>query len=79
MFDSGTWYTDLLFTDAAVRLMRIPEEKQEYTAWLGESFIAQIENLHKYTCVNPDGAAAIAPSLLLVLVIALVSTLLNRS
>jgi len=79
MFDSGTWYTDLLFTDAAVRLMRIPEEKQEYTAWLGESFIAQIENLHKYTCVNPDGAAAIAPSLLLVLVIAVVSTLLNRS
>uniref|UniRef100_A0A0B7BCZ5 Transferrin-like domain-containing protein n=1 Tax=Arion vulgaris TaxID=1028688 RepID=A0A0B7BCZ5_9EUPU len=73
MFDSGIWYTDLIFTDAAVRLIRIPKERQNYKAWLGESFIAQIENLEKYTCVNPDSGLTLNPSLLLSLVIALVS------
>nr|KAG5687663.1 hypothetical protein BaRGS_027555 [Batillaria attramentaria] len=58
MFDSGNWYSDLLFTDAAVRLMKIPEDRQNFRAWLEEDFIAQIENLHKYTCVNPDRTGA---------------------
>jgi len=73
MFDSGTWYSDLLFTDAAVRLMRIPEDKQTYQAWLGESFIAQIENLHKYTCVNPDSGVSLSPSLGLLLLLAVLA------
>ena len=77
MFDSGTWYTDLMFTDAAVRLMRIPADKQNYVVWLGESFISQIENLHKYTCVNPDGASSLAPSLLLVTIVAVLSAVWN--
>lgn len=68
MFDSGNWYSDLLFTDAAVRLMLIPEEQRNYKAWLGEDFIAQTENLHKYTCVNPDSASSVVPSLSLLLI-----------
>ncbi|XP_059175482.1 melanotransferrin-like isoform X2 [Physella acuta] len=63
MFDSGLWYSDLIFNDAAVRLMKISDHKQNYRDWLGESFIAQIENLHRYTCVNPDSASALSPSL----------------
>ena len=66
MFDSGIWYTDLIFSDDAVRLMPIPKEKQNYKDWLGESFLAQIENLHRYTCVNPDAAGSLSPSGLLI-------------
>jgi melanoma-associated antigen p97 len=76
MFDSGIWYTDLIFTDAAVRLMKIPKERQNYKAWLGESFLAQIENLQKYTCVNPDSGMSLSPSLLLSLIVTLVTTFL---
>ena len=65
MFDSGTWYTDLMFTDAAVRLMKIPPSKQHYLAWLGQDFVGQIENLHKYTC----SASSFSPHLMLLLVI----------
>ncbi|KAK7109961.1 melanotransferrin-like [Littorina saxatilis] len=77
MFDSGNWYSDLLFTDAAVRLMRIPEDRQNYKTWLQEDFIAQIENLHKYTCVNPDSGSHVVPSLLLVLLVSLVANLFS--
>ncbi|XP_046549141.1 LOW QUALITY PROTEIN: melanotransferrin-like [Haliotis rubra] len=66
MFDSGTWYSDLMFTDAAVRLMRIPDNRQNYLDWLGEDFVAQIENLQKYTCVNPSRAFSVSPSFLFV-------------
>lgn len=78
MFDSGIWYTDLIFTDAAVRLMRVPEDRQNYRDWLGESFLSQIENLQKYTCVNPDSGVSLSPSLLLSVMIAVVSLLLMR-
>lgn len=77
MFDSGNWYTDLLFTDAAVRLMKIPEERQNYKAWLEEDFIAQIENLHKYTCVSPDGASSFVPSLFFVVLLSLLAKILS--
>ncbi|RUS73301.1 hypothetical protein EGW08_018930 [Elysia chlorotica] len=73
MFDSGIWYTDLLFSDDAVRLMPIAEDQQNYQAWLGESFIAQIENLHRYTCVNPDAAISPGPSVLLTILLASLS------
>ncbi|CAG5129094.1 unnamed protein product, partial [Candidula unifasciata] len=75
MFDSGIWYTDLIFTDAAVRLMRIPEERQNYKDWLGESFLSQTENLHKYTCVSPDSGISLSPNLLLSVMIAVISLL----
>ncbi|KAH9500931.1 hypothetical protein Btru_069230 [Bulinus truncatus] len=55
MFDSGLWYSDLIFTDAAVRLMKIPENQQNYKDWLGETFIAQIENLHSKIKVTLSG------------------------
>lgn len=76
MFDSGIWYTDLIFTDAAVRLMKVPPEKQNYRNYLGESFIAQVENLQKYTCVNPDSAMSLSPSLLLSLILTVTSLIL---
>lgn len=78
MFDSGIWYTDLIFTDAAVRLMKIPEERQNYKDWLGESFIAQIENLHRYTCVNPDSAGTIRPSFLIALLLTTLTIMFTR-
>ncbi|XP_021352485.1 melanotransferrin-like isoform X1 [Mizuhopecten yessoensis] len=56
MFDSGkwsskSWSSDLIFTDDAVRLMKVEPARQNYKTYLGRSFINQIENLHKYTCV----------------------------
>ncbi|KAK6177967.1 hypothetical protein SNE40_012821 [Patella caerulea] len=54
LFDSGMAYTDLLFTDAAVRFMKIYPDQQNYKGWLGPDFVAQIENLQKYTCVSAD-------------------------
>ncbi|KAH9500928.1 hypothetical protein Btru_069227 [Bulinus truncatus] len=69
MFDSGLWYNDLIFSDAAVRLMKIPENQQNYKDWLGETFISQIENLHKYTCVNPDSSGFIRPSSLVIFLV----------
>ncbi|KAK7465955.1 hypothetical protein BaRGS_00037493 [Batillaria attramentaria] len=77
MFDSGNWYSDLLFTDAAVRLMKIPEDRQNFRAWLEEDFIAQIENLHKYTCVNPDSAHHFVPSLFFVVLLSLLAKILS--
>ena len=79
MFDSGNLYSDLLFTDAAVRLMKIPESLQTYEAWLGEDFIAQITNLHKYTCVSPDGAGLLTVSLLVLVPASLLTTCLWMS
>ncbi len=79
MFDSGTWYSDLMFTDAAVRLMYIPNDRQNYLDWLGEDFVAQIENLHKYTCVSPDSAASIGPSVVFVLLLAAIVQVFKSS
>lgn len=51
LFDSGTWYNDLIFSDDAVRLMRLDKSMQDYRNYLGQDFINKVENLHKYTCV----------------------------
>ncbi|KAJ8317042.1 hypothetical protein KUTeg_004946 [Tegillarca granosa] len=56
MFDSTPWYGDLMFTDDAVRLIRIPESKQTYKDYLGADFVGQVENLHQYTCVPVSSA-----------------------
>uniref|UniRef100_A0A0L8GW35 Transferrin-like domain-containing protein n=1 Tax=Octopus bimaculoides TaxID=37653 RepID=A0A0L8GW35_OCTBM len=67
MFDSGTYYNDLLFIDSAVRLMQLPEEKQNYQTYLGPNFISQIKALKQYTCMPIDGnpTQRLSPSLLL--------------
>lgn len=67
MFDSGTYYNDLLFTDSAVRLMQLPKEKQNYETYLGPNFISQIEALKQYTCMPIDGAPIQRLSLALLL------------
>ena len=77
IFDSGNWYSDLLFTDAAVRLMKIPEDRQNYKTWLGEDFIAQIENLQKYTCVSLGSGSHVVPSLIIVLFVSLLAKILS--
>lgn len=56
MFDSGNVYNDLLFNDDTVRLVKVDEATQNYKSYLGTAFIAQIENLHKYTCVDIGGS-----------------------
>lgn len=67
MFDSGTYYTDLIFTDAAVRLMYIPEDKQNYKSYLGQDFIGQIHALKQYTCMPIDAASSLQVSLLVII------------
>ncbi|XP_055863595.1 melanotransferrin-like isoform X1 [Biomphalaria glabrata] len=78
MFDSGFWYSNLIFNDAAVRLMKISPDRQNYKDWLGETFLAQVENLHRYTCVNPDSAGFLRPSFVASLLVVLVSMLLKH-
>nr|KAI8756219.1 melanotransferrin-like isoform X1 [Biomphalaria glabrata] len=78
MFDSGFWYSNLIFNDAAVRLMKISPDRQNYKEWLGETFLAQVENLHRYTCVNPDSAGFLRPSFVVSLLVVLVSMLLKH-
>ncbi|KAK0048991.1 melanotransferrin [Biomphalaria pfeifferi] len=78
MFDSGFWYSNLIFNDAAVRLMKISPDRQNYKDWLGETFLAQVENLHRYTCVNPDSAGFHRPSFVASLLVVLVSMLLKH-
>ena len=56
--------------------MRIREDRQNYKTWLGEDFIAQIENLQKYTCVNPDSGSHVVPSLFVVLLVSLLAKIL---
>lgn len=67
LFDSGKWYNDLIFTDDAVRLMRLPKNKQDYRNYLGQDFINKVENLHKYTCVpvKPSSASPMSVSIIL--------------
>lgn len=67
LFDSGTWYNDLIFSDDAVRLMRLDKSMQDYRNYLGQDFINKVENLHKYTCVpvKPSSTSHTSISLLL--------------
>lgn len=67
MFDSGTYYTDLIFTDAAVRLMYIPPEEQNYIDYLGADFISQVESLQQYTCMPVDASSYLQVSFMLLI------------
>ncbi|XP_064601903.1 melanotransferrin-like [Liolophura sinensis] len=50
MFSSGINQNDLLFTDAAVRLLQISEDKQDYRSYLGGEFLSMVENVERFTC-----------------------------
>ncbi|WAR22228.1 TRFM-like protein [Mya arenaria] len=68
MFDSGLFYTDLIFTDEAVRLIPVSPERQNYKDYLGWDFINQIHNLDEYQCVPVPGSSSIFhPSYTLIL------------
>ena len=56
MFDSGLFYTDLIFTDEAVRLIPLDADMQNYQSYLGWDFINQIHNLDQYQCIPTAGA-----------------------
>ncbi|VDI36666.1 melanotransferrin-like [Mytilus edulis] len=56
MFDSGTWYNDLMFTDDTVRLIRVPDSRNTFSSYLGRDFIVQAERLQKFTCVAVGSA-----------------------
>lgn len=56
MFDSGTWYNDLMFTDDTVRLIRVPDSRNTFSSYLGRDFIVQAEKLQKFTCVAVGSA-----------------------
>lgn len=72
LFDSGNWYNDLIFSDDAVRLMRLPKSMQDYRNYLGQDFINKVENLHKYTCVPVKPSASSQSSLSLLLAASIV-------
>lgn len=76
MFDSTPWYGDLMFTDDAVRLIRIPESKQTYKDYLGADFVGQVENLHQYTCVPVDSANSIKLSFIYLIAVYIIMKIL---
>lgn len=71
MFDSGTWYNDLMFTDDTVRLILVDDSRNTHTTYLGRDFITQAEKLQKFTCVAVGGAPR--TSLLVVYIITFLS------
>lgn len=73
MFDSGTWYNDLMFTDDTVRLIRISDDRNTHQSYLGRDFIVQAEKLQKYTCVAVGSAPKI--NLIPVYIVTLLSML----
>lgn len=75
MFDSGLFYSDLIFNDEAVRLIPIEEERQNYEKYLGWDFINQIENLDEYQCVPVSGSRQLLSNSFVILVVATVLTL----
>lgn len=62
MFDSGLFYSDLIFSDEAVRLIPIEPNRQDYKNYLGWDFINQIKNLDEYQCVPIGGAPTLLAS-----------------
>ncbi|XP_064630505.1 melanotransferrin-like [Lineus longissimus] len=50
MFDSGLNKHDLMFSDSAVKLLKIPKEEQNYKKWLGDYFDRLMQMLHRYQC-----------------------------
>lgn len=76
MFDSGLFYTDLIFNDEAVRLIPIPQERQNYEKYLGWDFINQIKNLDEYQCVPLSAGNFIHGSSLMIVLAGIVTYLL---
>ncbi|KAK3593059.1 hypothetical protein CHS0354_007848 [Potamilus streckersoni] len=65
LFDSGLFYSDLIFNDDAVRLMKIEEDMQDYKKYLGYDFINQIIYLEDYTCTTTSSATVASLSFVL--------------
>lgn len=59
MFHSGLFYSDLIFSDEAVRLVPLLPEEQSYEAYLGWDFINQVENLNEYQCIPVAGSSTL--------------------
>jgi len=79
MFNSGLFYSDLIFTDEAVRLIPVPYERQNYKDYLGWDFINQIHNLDEFQCVpvpNANGAPVNTYTWLSLMAVAVMSMLL---
>ncbi|KAK3096152.1 hypothetical protein FSP39_023802 [Pinctada imbricata] len=78
LFDSGTWYNDLIFTDDAVRLMKVPENRTNYLNYLGKDFVNQVEALHQYTCVpiKKNSANVLSSSVFVLALIFILRTVL---
>jgi hypothetical protein len=58
MFDSGLNKHDLMFSDSAVKLLKIHKEEQNYRKWLGDYFNHLMETLHRYQCDTITGSPA---------------------
>jgi len=52
MFSSYVDYRDLIFQDATVRLSSLDSSKQDYLAYLGESFIRSMERMSTIDCIT---------------------------
>jgi len=77
MFDSGLFYSDLIFNDEAVRLIPISADRQNYERYLGWDFINQIQNLDEYQCIPIRGAGtAITTSVTILAISAVLSFVL---
>lgn len=78
MFHSGLFYSDLIFSDEAVRLVPLSAEEQNYETYLGWDFINQIENLNEYQCIPVAGSGSLhsAVPLILTLFVTVLSNLL---
>lgn len=76
MFDSGLFYSDLIFNDEAVRLIPVPLERQNYEKYLGWDFINQIQNLDEYQCVPISGGNRVLSTSLVVLIVSAIVSLI---
>ena len=52
MFTSMLDHKDLLFQDSTVRLMVVPESKQSYQEYLGESFLRAMERMESIDTIT---------------------------
>ncbi|XP_040105611.1 melanotransferrin isoform X2 [Oryx dammah] len=77
MFDSSSYHgQDLLFKDAAVRVVPVGE-KTTYRSWLGPDYVVALEGMLSQQCSGTATAASRVSLLLLLLPLALTASLLQ--
>lgn len=59
MFDSTIGHKDLLFQDATVRLVYIPDSNQTYLAYLGPTFVRAMQRQKTIDCVTGSPAVSV--------------------